>query len=192
MDGDDISKLVNRKRLENTLKEDFFATIDERIARYQELDFIKITPNAHFASVSAECIFLYRDGHFLACIALCQAVAEAIVRMMCEKSKFSSNSDDFEKKVKKLRNRKIVPDCTKLFNEVWKGRNDYHHLNPNIPTERNELQNIAKSKIVALHEIESKVFDFKYTDDGSISIKYPKYWNFDKDGKVNAFLRFEP
>jgi hypothetical protein len=190
MDREERVKIVNRMHLMNSLKEEFNSTLEERITRYQELDFIKITPNAHFASVSSECILLYRDGHFLACIALCQAVAEAIARMMCEKSKFKP-SKDFEENVEKLQSRKIVPDCAQLFNEVWKGRNDYHHLNPNIPTERNELQNIAKSKIVALHEIESKVFEFK-TIDGALSIRYPKYWDFDKDGNVNAFLRLEP
>ena len=191
MDKEEVLKAIKRKQLEDNLKQDFLATLNERISRYQELDFIMVTPNAHFASVSAECILLYRDGHFLACIALCQAVAEAIVRLMCERSKFSSISDDYEKNVENLQKRKIEPDCSELFKEIWKDRNDYHHLNPEIPTERSKLQDIAKSKILALHKIESKVFDFAWTKDGAISPRYPKYWDT-KDGLLNAFLRFEP
>jgi len=191
MDKEEVLKAINRKELEENLKQEFLATLDERIARYQELDFIKVTPNAHFASVSAECILLYRDGHFLACVALCQAVAEAIVRLMCERSKFSSISEDYDKNVGNLQKRKIEPDCSKLFKEIWKGRNDYHHLNPEIPTERSELQDIAKSKIITLHKIESEVFDFAWTKDGAISPRYPKYWDI-KNGLLNVFLRFEP
>ena len=190
MDKEEVLKAIKRKQLEDNLKQDFLATLDERISRYQELDFIKITPNAHFASVSAECILLYRDGHFLACIALCQAVAEAIVRLMCERSKFSSVSNDFEINVENLHKRRIQPDCSGLFKEIWKGRNNYHHLNPEIPTERNKLQDIAKSKIVTLHKIESEVFEFAIKD-GAILPKYPKYWDI-KDGLINVFLRFEP
>lgn len=191
MDKEEVSKAIKRQQLADSLKQDFIATLDERISRYQELDFIKVTPNAHFASVSAECILLYRDGHFLACIALCQAVAEAIVRLMCERSKFSSISNDFEINVENLHKRRIKPDCNEFIKEIWKGRNDYHHLNPNIPIERSKLQDIAKSKIVTLHKIESEVFHFTWTKEGAISPKYPKYWDI-KDGLLNVFLRFEP
>jgi len=190
MDEEEVLKAIKRKQLEDNLKQDFLATLNERISRYQELDFIKVTPNAHFASVSAECILLYRDGHFLACIALCQAVGEAIVRLMCERSKFSSISNDYKKNVENLHKRKIEPDCNELFNEIWKGRNDYHHLNPNIPIERSKLQDIAKSKMLTLHKIESKVFEFTIID-GAVSPRYPKYWDF-KDGFLNVFLRFNP
>ena len=69
MDKEEIYKLIKRQRLEDNLKQDFSLTLNDRITRYFELDFIKITPNTHFASISAECILLYRDGYYLACIA---------------------------------------------------------------------------------------------------------------------------
>jgi len=191
MDKEEVLKTIKRKQLEDTLKGDFLATIDERISRYQELDFSQLTPNTHFAFVSVECINLYRDGYFFACIALCQAVAEAIVRLMCERSTFSSISDYYEENVKNLHKRKIQPDCDELLKEIWKERNDYHHLNLNIPNEKSKLQEIAKGKISALHSIESKVFEFAWTKDGAISPRYPKYWDFNKDGLLSVYLRFE-
>lgn len=191
MNREEISKAIQRQQLADSLEQDFIGMLNERISRYQELDFVKITPNAHFASVSAECILLYRDGYFLACIALCQAVAEAIVRLMCESSKFTSISNDYEENVEKLHNRKVKPDCNQLFKEIWVGRHDYHHLNPGIPTERSKLQEIARSKIATLHKIESTVFEFAIKD-GAILPKYPKYWGINKNGLINAFLRFEP
>jgi len=191
VDKEEALKAIKRKQLEETLRGDFLATIDERISRYQELDFIKLTPNTHFAFVSVECINLYRDGYFFACIALCQAVAEAIVRLMCERTKFPSISDDYEKNVENLQKRKIEPDCSELFNEIWRGRNGYHHLNPKIPIERSKLRDIAKSKILTLHKIETKVFDFAWTKDGAVSPRFPKYWDFNENGMLNVYLRFE-
>jgi len=192
MDEGEIRKAIRRAELEHTLKGECLSTISERVTRYLELDFIKVTPNEHFASVSAECILLYRDGYFFACIALCQAVAEALVRFMCERSNFGASvSQDFDKNVEKLRNRNIKPDCSKLFKEIWEGRPDYHHLNPKVPTERTKLQTIAKSKIIALHNVESEVFAFEWVG-GAIKPKHPKYWPETHDGLFNAFLRFEP
>jgi len=190
MDREEVLKAIKRKQLEENMQGEFLATIEERISRYQELDFIKLTPNTHFAFVSVECINLYRDGYFLACIALCQAVAEAIVRLMCERSKFNSLSQDYEENIKNLHKRAIQPDCDELFKEIWKDRNNYHHLNPTIPTEKSKLQDIAKSKIIALHRIESKVFEFNIVD-GAVSPRYPKYWDFDENGMLNVYLRFE-
>ena len=102
MNEEEVLKAIKRKQLEKNMQGEFLATIGERISRYQELDFIKLTPNTHFAFVSVECINLYRDGYFLACIALCQAVAEAIVRSMCERSNFNSIGQDYEENSKNL------------------------------------------------------------------------------------------
>ena len=190
MDGEEIRKAIRRAELEHTLKAECLSTISDRITRYLELDFIKVTPNTHFASISAECILLYRDGYFLACIALCQAIAEALVRFLCERSRFKA-SKNFEANIEALCRRKIKPDCSKLLKEIWEGRDDYHHLNPKVPTERIKLQTIAKSKMIALHGVESEVFAFEWVG-GAIKPKHLKYWPETHNGLLNAFLRFEP
>ena len=189
MDKEKIHKLVKRKKLEDALKAELIGTTSERVTRYLELDFIKVTPNEHFASISAECIHLYRDGYFFACIALCQAVAEALVRFLCIRSGFKPDKV-FEKNIDTLFRRKIMPECYDLFKETWKGRDDYHHLKPNVPTERIELQDIAKNKLIALHEAESIIFTFEIVD-GSIKPKYPKYWPETHNGLMQVYLRLE-
>jgi hypothetical protein len=191
MDRAEVLKAIKRKELEENLKGEYLATINERVSRYQELNFSQLTPNTHFAFISAECINLYRDGYFLACIALCQTVAEAIVRLMCQRSKFSSISKDYEENIENLHKRTIQPDCDELFKEIWKDRNNYHHLNPTVPTEESILHDIAKNKILTLHKIESSVFEFAWTKDGAISPRYPKYWDFNENGLLNVFLRIE-
>ena len=190
MDKEEMRKAIKRHQLEDSLRQEYLGTISDRITRYLELDFIKVTPNTYFASISAECMLLYRDGYFFACIALCQAVAEAIVRLLCTKSRFKPHKV-FEKNVDTLRKRKIEPDCSESLEEIWKGRDDYHHLNPKVTTERIKLQAIAKNKMIALSTVESRVFEFQVID-GAIKPRYPKYWPQIRNGLLNVFLRFEP
>ena len=191
MDEEEIRKAIKRHQLEDTLRQDCLGTIGERVSRYLELDFTELTPNAHWASISAECILLYRDGYFFACIALCQAVAEAIIRDLCKKN-ILKLSKSFESNVSRLySNEKISAECKEALKTIWKGRNDYHHLNPEVPTEREKLQAIARSKMIALHAVESEVFAFEWIG-GAIKPKYPKYWPQTQDGSyLNVFLRFE-
>jgi len=44
MDREEVPKAIKCKQLEDNLKQDFVATLEGRISRYQELDFIKVTP----------------------------------------------------------------------------------------------------------------------------------------------------
>ena len=190
MDKEEIRKAIKRAELEHTLKGECLGSISDRVSRYLELNFTEVTPNEQpFAPISAECIRLYRDGHFFACIALCQAVAEAIVRFLCTKTGFKADKV-FERNIGTLRRRKVKPDCSELLEEIWEGRDDYHHLNPKVPTERGKLQAIAKSKMIALHSVESEVFAFEWIG-GAIKPKHPKYWPKTRNGLLNVFLRFE-
>jgi len=189
MDKEEVLRAIKRAELKRSLEARDKSTIEERLTRYIELNFITITPNEHFASISVECIELYRDGYFFACIALCQAVAEALVRLLCVKNNCRPTKV-FEKNVETIARRKIEPNCCELLKEIWKDRDDYHHLRPKVPTEKAKLQSIAKSKLIALHKVESEVFAFEIVN-GTIKPKYPKYWSGTQDGLLNVFLRFE-
>ncbi|GAI03072.1 unnamed protein product, partial [marine sediment metagenome] len=181
MEEEEIRKAIKRAELEHILKGECLSTIGERVTRYLELNFSQLTPNAHWASISAECILLYRDGHFFACIALCQAVAEAIVRDLCKRN-ILTLSKNFEANVNRLcSNEKISAECKGALETIWKGRNDYHHLNPEVPTEREKLQAIARTKMIALHAVESEIFAFELVS-GAIKPKHPKYWPEAQDG----------
>ncbi len=191
MDKEEVRETIRRAELEHTLKADCLGTISERVSRYLELNFIEVTPNANWAFISAECTLLYRDGYFFACIALCQAVAEAIVRDLCKTNRLKVTKS-FDTNINKLCSQKeISNECKEALGTIWEGRNDYHHLNPNVPTQRTKLQAIAKSKMIALHDVESEVFAFEWVG-GAIKPKYPKYWPKTDDGLLNVFLRFEP
>jgi len=191
MDKEEVRETIRRAELEHTLKADCLGTISERVSRYLELNFIEVTPNANWAFISAECTLLYRDGYFFACIALCQAVAEAIVRDLCKTNRLKVTKS-FDTNINRLCSQKeISNECKEALETIWKGRNDYHHLNPNVPTQRTKLQAIAKSKMIALGAVESEVFAFEWVG-GAIKPKYPKYWTETNDGLLSVFLRLEP
>ncbi len=193
MDKEEVHKAIKRHQLQDNLEQDFLASINDRISRYLELGFIQVVPNTHFAPITIECILLYRDGYFFACIALCQAVAEALLRFMCERNdRGSKGFVKFKTNIRKLRELKdkIPFDWIDTLERVWESRNYYHHLNPDVPTQKEKLRGIAKDKIVALLDIESKVFAFEWVD-GAIKRTHPEYWLETDSGHLNSYLRFE-
>jgi len=133
-----------------------------------------IIPNSHFAAVSAECHLLYRDGHFYGCVSLTQAVAEAIVRFLCERNGWKPDKD-FEKNIGKLAKRSfITQDQLSSFQEIWKNRDDYRHLNPSVEKDLRKLEELARTKLKLLNKIESEIFAFS-VNKGALVPKTPKY-----------------
>lgn len=184
-----IDKFQEIAKTEDTLKQEFALTLDQRVRRYLELRPHGIIPNSHFAAVSAECHSLYRDGHFYGTISLAQSVAEALIKFLCEKNGWKPNNE-FEKNLKRLETREKVPqELVSLFTAVWKKRDDYHHLNPHIEQDRQMLELLAKEKLTDLRKIEQELFAYT-ANEGKIIPKYPKYWD-QKNGTVPVFLRFD-
>ena len=129
------------------------------------------------------------DGYYYACIALSQSVAEAIARFMCERSGWKP-SNDFRTNIKNLADRKIEPLVSSFLKEVWgKDRNDFHHLNKNVPTELARLKEIAGAKMDALNKAEAEIFAYTVID-GKLQAKYEGYWD-KKNDYLNAYLRLE-
>jgi hypothetical protein len=174
-----------------SIRQEFEQTLQERVKRYLEVKPHVIIPNAPFAAPSSECSFLYRDGHFYACIALVQAVAEAIVRYICDID-LHRYRKDFKTNVEKLYKGKFISDkIRESLLKIWEKRNAYHHLNSGVESDRRTLGKLAKEKACLLFEVESEIFEVSHGKDGNIIFKYPKYWRMSGD-KAEVFLRFEP
>ncbi len=173
--------------IEDTLRQIFEQTLPERIKRYIEIKPHPIIPYHHFSSVSAECIELFRDGHYFGCISLAQAVAEAIVKFLCERNGWKPKKH-YEKNIIKLHSRKFISDIIQnCFMEIWKTRDDYHHLNSSIETDRQKLEKMAKEKLGILQQIESDIFGFTIVE-GKIKPINLKYWDIDGD-TAPVFIR---
>ncbi|MDP2930666.1 MAG: hypothetical protein Q8N56_03625 [bacterium] len=188
MDTEIVKKLIQQKQTEDSIRQEFEQTLSERVIRYLAVKPHGIIPNTKFAPASSECSLLFRDGHFYGCIALVQAVAEALMRLLCQTNKIPLG--EFENNLKQLFEAEVITDgIRKSFLKIWERRNDYHHLNPTVETDRQELEKIAKEKASLLVEAEKEIFSFVPSTDGKLIPKEPKYW----EGCNNqVFLRLEP
>lgn len=179
---------IQQRLTEDSLRQSFEQTLSERAQRYLKIKPHDIIPFTPFAPPSSECGLLFRDGHFYGCIALTQAVAEAITRFLCTKNCWKP-AKVFETNINKLLKRGFISkDIKNKLLNLWQNRDDYHHLNPEIERNLKELEKIAFEKILCLKEIEADIFAFSIND-GKLIPKYPKYWTINQDGTTQVMLR---
>jgi hypothetical protein len=179
---------IQQRLTEDAIRQEYEQTLSVRAQRYLKIKPHGIIPFTPFAPPSSECGLLFRDGHFYGCIALTQAVAEALTRFLCTKNGWKP-AKVFETNLDKLQKRGFISQDIKMkFLNLWQNRDDYHHLNPEIETNLKELENIAFDKILCLKNIEAEIFAFSI-DDGKLIPKYPKYWSIGQDGIAQVMLR---
>ena len=184
------NKLIQQKLIEESIKQEIEQTLSLRAQRYLKVKPHEIIPYTQFAPVSAECILLFRDGHYYGCITLAQSVAEAIVRFLCQKNSWKPEKD-FEKNINKLLNRNFISEELKnKFLKIWENRDNHHHLNPNIEVQRIKLEEISYEKVLLLKEIESEIFKFSLKN-GKLIPENKKYWELHKNGTIPVFLKLE-
>ena len=168
---------IQRSFIEDSIKQEFEQTLSSRVERYLKIKQPIAVPYTDFAPASAECALLFRDGHYYGCISLSQAVAEAVARFLCHRNGWKPNKS-FEKNVGTLKARQFISeDIYNKFIKIWENRNDYHHLNPSIEKDRQNLESLSYEKVVLLKELENEVFRFTVTD-GAIRPENMKYWVF--------------
>jgi hypothetical protein len=100
-------EIVQQRLTEDGMKQEFEQTLPSRVERYLKVKPHGIVPLTEFAPVSAECTLLFRDGHFYGCIALCQSVAEAIAKFLCQRNGWKPKRN-FEENVTKLQTRQYI------------------------------------------------------------------------------------
>ena len=113
-------------------------------------------------------------------------------RFMYEKWTGKKSAKTFGANIHKLEGAGVKPDVGKILCDIYGGqqRQDFHHLNKAIPTDYEQLRQIATEKINLLNKVESQVFEYKNTNKG-LKFKYQKYWEI-INGQANTYLRFNP
>ena len=186
---DKAEKKLNEKLAEDSIRQEFEATLHNRTTRYLKVKPHGVIPPTPFSSASSECSELFRDGHYYGCISLTQAVSEALVRFLCTINEWSPTRT-FEKNVKKLSTRgKIEKKQMVSLLKIWGNRDDYHHLNFTVTSDLSELENLAEQKLALFTKLEGEFFSFS-SNNGKLIPKQPKYWN-QTGGKVEVFLRLD-
>ena len=86
MDREEVEQQIRRFRLIDQFSQIDEQTREARVDRLLEIDKQGIIGNQHFARASAECIDLYRDGHFISTVMVTQAVNEGILKFVADRN----------------------------------------------------------------------------------------------------------
>jgi len=172
------------------LKSRFEATFEERVQRAIEVRPQIIIPDHHFTWASTDCVYLYRDGYFMATAMATQALNEGLIRFIAKRNGIAPNQK-LNQLVEQFVVKKIVtPECAEAMRRVVKSfRNDFHHLNPSIS--KVPVQAIAKRNIDDIAVIEKEIFAHSTSDQPhKLKPVQPKYWDVNADGTVHVSIRF--
>ena len=170
------------------LKSRFESTFEERVQRALEVRPQVIIPHHHFTLASTECVYLYRDGYFMATAMATQALNEGLIRFIADRNAIPSNQDLYLLTDAFVAQSIVSPACADAMRRVLKSfRNDFHHLNPSIS--KVPVHEIARRNIEDIAAIENEIFEHTYAND-KLSPKQDKYWDLKPDGTMLVSLRF--
>ena len=175
-------------REEEILRLKFEANLASSVARAKKINAAPIIPVHYFTPSLVEIRDMFVDGYFIGVIALSQSVAEGLSRFLCERN-YLPFSVRHLKRVKILSSEgKITSGAKDAFEAIHQGRNDFHHTNKNIETDRSKLGAKAELNIGYLFQIEKEIFDHSVSK-GKLVPKNTQYWDV-TDGTVQVHLNF--
>lgn len=171
------------------LRESDEQTREDRADRYLEVNQQGFIPNYYFADASAECLFLYRDGHFIATVMTTQAVNEGIIKFVAERNNIKHDNMNHSELLKTLKDKSIISqDCFEASDQIRGSfRNDVHHMN--APVAKINFPELAKKNIHNLAVIEREIWAAYHGDEGLVPLQ-PKYWDIKPDGTATISLRW--
>jgi hypothetical protein len=181
--------LTERRQIEDSIKNEVLRTLSDRADRYLQVRGTVLVPDGPLAAPSVECAEQFRDGHYFGCIALTQAVLEAVVRYVWQvkHKKKHTQGGSFDKNLEALHKKKIISDEWKTkLNEMWADRHSFHHLRPSVEADHLKLEETARNTLNLLNDLEQEFFGFK-VQGGIVVPDHPEYWSL-KDGESMAFM----
>ena len=171
--------LAERRRIEDSIKNEVLRTLTDRATRFLQVQPAVLVPDGPFAAPSVECAEQFRDGHYFGCIALTQAVFEAVIRHIWQvKLKKKPNQEgSFDKHLEALHKKKFISDewMTKL-DQMWAERHSFHHLRPSVEADHLKLEELARNTLKLLNELERQFFGFTLRD-GMVVPDHPDDWS---------------
>lgn len=171
-----------QRRIEDSITSEVQQSLSERASRFLQVRALVPIPENPFAAPSAECAKQFRDGHFYGCIALSQAVIEAIVHHVwhVKLRKRDSKISDFEKKLEALRRKGLVTDESYTgIKRMWKLRHTFQCLVQSEDSVRQELEESARSSLELLNGLEKQLFTYTIRD-GILLPDNPEYWSIEE------------
>ena len=179
-----------QRQIEASLRDEVLRTLSDRAARFLQVRGMVLVPDAPFAAPSAECAAQFRDGHYFGCIALTQAVLEAVVRHMWQVTlkKKPHQEGSFEKNLDALHKKQLISDAWKTkLDQMWTARHTFLSLRPSEESDRQKLEDMAHHTLQLLNELAHAFFGFAVRD-GMIFPDHPEYWSI-QDRTSLVFMR---
>jgi len=182
--------LAERSRIEDSIKNEVLRTVSDRAGRFLQVRGTILVPDCPFAAPSVECAEQFRDGHYFGCIALTQAVLEAVIRHVWQvKLKKKQNQEgSFDKNLEALHKKKFISDEWKTkLDQMWAERHSFHHLRPSIKCDQQKLEETARNTLTLLNTLEREFYGFSVRE-GMLIPDHPEYWSI-KEGESLVFVR---
>jgi len=179
-----------RDLLRRNIWSELESSIEARIERYLSVNHQRLIPDHHFSYPSYECLLLYRDGYFISCNMVAQALSDGILNFVAKRNNLQQAEN--ESKQEFARRMQKAGIFSETFVEAFvriqaSFRNDFHHMNP--PVAKVDLEALAKRNITDLASIEQEIFEYSIGSPGTLVPHNPKYWDLQPDGTVPAYVR---
>jgi hypothetical protein len=116
-----------------------------------------------FAAPSQECAEQFRDGHYFGCIALAQALLEAMIRHVWQTKVQTPTEHEggFDKILEYLHKKKFITDEWKTkLDRMWAERQSFQHLRCSVECDRKKLEETARDTLALLNCVEREFFGF--------------------------------
>ena len=156
-DQEQPDPLAERRRIEDSIKNEVLRTLSDRADRFLQVRGIVLIPDGPFAAPSVECAEQFRDGHYFGCIALTQAVLDAVIRHIWQikLKKKPSQEGSFEKNLDALHKKKCISDEWKAkLDQMWAERHSFQHLRPSVEADHLKLEETARNTLTLLNDLE--------------------------------------
>jgi len=185
---------LKRIPLREAIQSEFKASIEDKVTRYLEVDHQLMIGAHYFSAASTECIYLYRDGYFIAAVMMSHAINEGIIKFVADRNNIERHNEKETKSIDELiqilkESKLISAACATASKKIWQSfRADIHHMNPKITDI--PFQKLASQNLQNLSAIERELFGFDYGEQGGIIPHQPKYWDIGADGTTSVVIRF--
>jgi hypothetical protein len=179
---------TREEHVRQRIREEFDRTFEERVARFIEIEHQGVIAGEHFGPASAECLRIYRDGHFISTVMVTQAVADGLWRFILDRNAINAEGRERPEMAAFLVERQILTqEAADAAVRIWGSfRNDVHHMNPKVA--KIPFPKLAQQNVTDLATLERELFDVTF-DNGKMIPKQPKYWDLQPDGTAKVFLR---
>lgn len=191
MTQENVNSTEDGDWIREQLRQEDAGRFDYRYTRALRTRVHRMIPPEWFAPASTECREMFTDDHFYGCITVPQAVGEALAtKFLVEHHSGVSRNRDETWAEAFQRTGVITDSCCRAFLRIrGTDRDDFHHLNKQVPTDYEKLEKRAEECVRDLYDIESEIFGYDISDGGKVIPRRPQYWKFGT-GIVPVFLRY--